>query len=365
MLLDLSGQRFHKLKARKFSGKRNKRGRRLWLCDCECGGTKLVATDDLTSDHVKSCGCLHRQSGRRTRFTKAKRLAAYQKRERQKAHREWWLAPGRADRYLGVYRSTRLLWAKSCPWRGGKGIRTRPLIDGFGRELDFYAEKDCQEILDNKANYCAKVPKDHTHVNDACEKIGISLGQLEIEMRDADVKTKRQRGKSKDGRARLHSYVPDWFVDKLLAERTPDLSGFAVREVAKSLGISIAAVYSAIRRNLLKASPGRPNCKTGYKRKGPIIAPDEVERYRAYRAGEAMPAAAHVTHPPALPRVVGLSQTEEEIVTAARLKGPLHGDGLAAAAGYNFNSHFRNLVSKLCKLGLLVKTPDGYIAGTS
>jgi hypothetical protein len=296
---NLSGQRFHKLKARMPMAS-NKRGRRLWLCDCDCGGTTTATSDELRSGHKKSCGCLHRQNGRRTRFTKTKALAAYAKAQRQKHDGEWWLSPRRADRYLGVNRSTRLLWQKSCHWLGGRGIRTLPLIDGFKREVDFCAEKDLVEIRENRSGTlpCPHLP-DHTHVDGVCKKLSISPETLQVRMRAAGVKSVRNPGKSKDARARSRWYVPDWFVNKLADELKPDPTPkMSVREVADELDITIAAVYSAIRRNLLKAIRGKPRCKGGYKRKGPIIAPDEVERYRAYRARETeMPSAARITSP--------------------------------------------------------------------
>lgn len=33
-------------------------GRRAWLCNCQCGATKVVATTNLKSGDITSCGCL-------------------------------------------------------------------------------------------------------------------------------------------------------------------------------------------------------------------------------------------------------------------------------------------------------------------
>ena len=59
--LDLTGQRFGKLTVIKFSKdvQSGNRKRKYWLCQCDCGNTKEVRTDSLTSGNVKSCGCLH------------------------------------------------------------------------------------------------------------------------------------------------------------------------------------------------------------------------------------------------------------------------------------------------------------------
>lgn len=53
---DITGNKFGKLTAIKPVGK-NKRGRYLWLCKCDCGGEKIVAQDSLHIGNTKSCGC--------------------------------------------------------------------------------------------------------------------------------------------------------------------------------------------------------------------------------------------------------------------------------------------------------------------
>ena len=59
-LIDITGQKFGMLTVIKFShfGKNHKRN--YWLCQCECGGLKVVSKDDLRSGNTKSCGCLGR-----------------------------------------------------------------------------------------------------------------------------------------------------------------------------------------------------------------------------------------------------------------------------------------------------------------
>jgi hypothetical protein len=41
-------------------------GKRRFLCRCECGGTKIAVTGDLTSGRTRSCGCLRRDTTRHT-----------------------------------------------------------------------------------------------------------------------------------------------------------------------------------------------------------------------------------------------------------------------------------------------------------
>jgi len=58
--LDLTNKRFNRLTARKIVG-RNKNKSILWLCDCDCGNTKVVSSIALTSSGTMSCGCLYKE----------------------------------------------------------------------------------------------------------------------------------------------------------------------------------------------------------------------------------------------------------------------------------------------------------------
>lgn len=61
--LDLTGRKFGRLTVIGFSRdvKSGKRNRKYWNCICECGGTKEVRTDCLTSGNTTSCGCKHKE----------------------------------------------------------------------------------------------------------------------------------------------------------------------------------------------------------------------------------------------------------------------------------------------------------------
>ena len=52
----VSGQRFGQLTVLEFSQSHNKRN--YWKCQCDCGNIKEFSTNDLTSHHVVSCGCM-------------------------------------------------------------------------------------------------------------------------------------------------------------------------------------------------------------------------------------------------------------------------------------------------------------------
>lgn len=53
---DLTGKKFGLLTVIKFIHIKNQK--RYWLCQCDCGNEKIVSTNDLTSHHTNSCGCL-------------------------------------------------------------------------------------------------------------------------------------------------------------------------------------------------------------------------------------------------------------------------------------------------------------------
>ena len=60
MRLDLTGQKFNHLSVIAIAEKTPRAT--LWRCRCDCGTETKVATNDLTSGHTKSCGCLKRKS---------------------------------------------------------------------------------------------------------------------------------------------------------------------------------------------------------------------------------------------------------------------------------------------------------------
>lgn len=59
-LRDLTGQRFERLFVVKEQG-RNKQGKAMWLCKCDCGNEKVIYSNNLLSGNTLSCGCLHKE----------------------------------------------------------------------------------------------------------------------------------------------------------------------------------------------------------------------------------------------------------------------------------------------------------------
>lgn len=58
-LKDHTGQRFGRLVALRIGQKGDKKG---WICQCDCGNEKWVASSHLTSGRTRSCGCLMRET---------------------------------------------------------------------------------------------------------------------------------------------------------------------------------------------------------------------------------------------------------------------------------------------------------------
>lgn len=65
--LDLVGQRFGKLTVIEYAGtKTYKNGNKfsLWLCKCDCGGTKIAIGTNLKRGVTSSCGCLRKEAAK-------------------------------------------------------------------------------------------------------------------------------------------------------------------------------------------------------------------------------------------------------------------------------------------------------------
>lgn len=62
-LIDLIGQRYGRL-AIVDRAPNTAAGLARWLCQCDCGATKIVTGDGLRSGSTKSCGCLQRETAR-------------------------------------------------------------------------------------------------------------------------------------------------------------------------------------------------------------------------------------------------------------------------------------------------------------
>lgn len=67
-MIDMTGERYGRLTVIRLDG-RDKRGLCMWLCECDCGNTKVLNGSEIRRGNVRSCGCLNRELARE-RFTK-------------------------------------------------------------------------------------------------------------------------------------------------------------------------------------------------------------------------------------------------------------------------------------------------------
>lgn len=109
--LNLLGKKFDRLTVIKEYG-RDKNKQVLWLCKCECGKNVVHRSGDLTSKHVKSCGCLKNElvSKRITQYNKENKLKHGD--SFSKLYGVWHCMKQRC--YCKTYRNY-------CDW-GGRGI---------------------------------------------------------------------------------------------------------------------------------------------------------------------------------------------------------------------------------------------------
>ena len=55
---DLTNKKFGKLTAKEYANKSNSSGNAIWVCQCECGNKCEVDSNNLTTLHTYSCGCI-------------------------------------------------------------------------------------------------------------------------------------------------------------------------------------------------------------------------------------------------------------------------------------------------------------------
>lgn len=67
---NLIGKRFGKLTVIEDSGKRSGRGHIIWTCQCDCGNTTEVSSNNLVRGNVFSCGCIREADLTGQRFGK-------------------------------------------------------------------------------------------------------------------------------------------------------------------------------------------------------------------------------------------------------------------------------------------------------
>ena len=83
-LKDLTGQKFGRLTVIKRV--ENRSNGVCWLCECECGNTKIVRGNDFKSGNTFSCGCYHREMASERMTEQVKKL--WESEEFKQLHKE-------------------------------------------------------------------------------------------------------------------------------------------------------------------------------------------------------------------------------------------------------------------------------------
>jgi hypothetical protein len=290
--LDLSGSHFGKLIAIRLLKQRDNEGRRVWLCQCECGRKHNVSALSLRTGNTKSCGCLVHSGrcGRPFKSTEARR--AHKRKERIFEEGQWWYSPRLASRYVGATQTTLTLWQTRCPWlEGARGIEPRRLRTAYGRLITYYLKRDLDKIWEAKAKRPQVPDYDGlVHVVEAARQCGVSVRTLRRAYGRRPL-AKDRPAKSRDGRALPRSYLPCEFVDDFREKRRCSIAadGITVEETARVLKLTVAGVHSLLHQGVLHSKPGRALCRGGYPRPVEILSRSEVDMWRRQQNGEIPP----------------------------------------------------------------------------
>ena len=140
--LDLIEQRFGRLTVLFLVNKRTRDGRVQWFCQCDCGNTCQVTTQNLRNGHTKSCGCLQKET--RVKNGKAKRIHGMWNTPEYNAFRNMW------QRCINPK-------CKSYPRYGGRGITISPEFRSFEAWFEYIGPRPgpgfSQDRIENSKGY--------------------------------------------------------------------------------------------------------------------------------------------------------------------------------------------------------------------
>jgi len=130
---NLTGKTFNRLTVTGEDTKK-KGGKRYWFCQCSCGNTTSVATNDLTSGHTKSCGCMQKELARKANTTHGMRD--------HPLHGRWLAMRNRCNNPNNDFYAN----------YGGKGVKVDPRWDHFPNFLEDMGMPPEGYTLDRKDN---------------------------------------------------------------------------------------------------------------------------------------------------------------------------------------------------------------------
>lgn len=123
---DIVGKVFGRLTVVKFSHRR--KGVRMFLCRCVCGGTTYVRVADLRNGNTKSCGCYHRDMARSANLVHGH---TSWKRGSSKTYHSWMAMHARCGNPKD----------KKYAYYGGRGISVCPRWNTFANFLEDMGER--------------------------------------------------------------------------------------------------------------------------------------------------------------------------------------------------------------------------------
>lgn len=197
---DLTGQKFNRLTVIKYLGHQK------WLCKCICGNDCIVISQNLTTGHTKSCGCLQKEIASKIWSENGKK---YQKLATIKAsikNRKYKSLPY-DDNQKRIFRIWRLMirrcedknsycgkkginvcreWLKFenfYNWAINNGYQNNLTIDRIDNDGN-YEPNNCRWITlkaqqRNKSNNCFIIYNNEKHcITEWAEKAGISFKKL-------------------------------------------------------------------------------------------------------------------------------------------------------------------------------------------
>jgi hypothetical protein len=133
------GQVYGRLTVRELVPKKDGSRKLVWLCDCECGGTKEVVSSELSLGRVRSCGCLIRETASTSHTTHGK--------SKTRIYYVWYSMMKRC------YNETR----PGFEHYGGRGIKVCDAwqsFENFYRDMGDQPEGLSLDRIDNDRDYC-------------------------------------------------------------------------------------------------------------------------------------------------------------------------------------------------------------------